>query len=138
MSQLRNMGVNMRAAIAFVAAWALMFSVATTGAVAASANDIVLKNSGAARVGLFACFKRHMTQGAAAEDEKTSEKQGSRSHHCPCCLAAHAAAAVLPDRTDVGIRSTAPPARFNHVVVPSRAPASVALRAVNGARAPPA
>ena len=38
MSQLRDIGVRLRAAIAIVAVWALMFSVSASGAAAADAE----------------------------------------------------------------------------------------------------
>ncbi|MGJ0507538.1 MAG: hypothetical protein ACR652_10440 [Methylocystis sp.] len=138
MSQSRDISLRIRAAIALVVAWALMFSVAASGAAAASATDIVFKNNGAQSVGLFACFKRHMTQRAdAASLDKAPEGQKSARHHCPCCLAAHTAAAVLPARLAT---PAAPPSAPSHIYCLSftaHEPEGVGLRAAHGARAPP-
>jgi hypothetical protein len=121
-----------------VAAWALMVSVAASGAAAASATDIVFRNDDAAGVGLFACFKRHMTQHADAADAgKASEGQKSAKHHCPCCLAAHTAAAVLPERLSTPTApSYARPAAFR-LSFTAHEPESAGARAAHGARAPP-
>lgn len=136
MSQLRDIAGKFRAAIAIVAVWALMFSVSASGAAAAVASDTSFQN--AAPGGLFACFKRHMTQRADAASEKAPDGQRSGMHHCPMCLAAHAAAAVLPDRLSspadlllVRPSRIAPPAQA------AREPEGLAMRSAHGARAPP-
>lgn len=138
MSQSRDISRLLRAAIVIVAAWALMVSVAASGAAAASASDVVFRNDGATGVGLFACFKRHMTQRAdAAEAGKAPEGQKSAKHHCPCCLAAQSAAAVLPERLSApAAPSHARPSVFR-LSFTAHEPESVGARAAHGARAPP-
>lgn len=139
MSQWRHISGRIRAAIAVVAMWSLMFGVSAAGAAAASAADPVFRNNGAASGGLFACFKRHMTQRAeAAGAEKAPEGQGSARHHCPCCLAAHAAAAVLPERLATPARPPrAAPSQIRRLSFTAHEPESVGFRAAHGARAPP-
>lgn len=61
-------------------------------------------------------------------------KKGAR---CPCCLAAHSAPAVLPDRMSVVLRQRpATPAVYRAFAAAT--PAFALSQAVNGARAPPA
>lgn len=137
MSQLRDIGVKLRAAIAIVAVWALMFSVSASGAASAAASDTSLRD--APNNGLFACFKRHMTQRADAAGEKAPDSQNSGKHHCPLCLAAHTAAAVLPDRLSAPAeRLQAPPSRIAPPARSASDPESLSLRSAHGARAPPA
>jgi hypothetical protein len=137
MSQLRDIGVKLRAAIAIVAVWALMFSVSASGAAAADASDLSFRNQAPAG-GLFACFKRHMTQRADAAGEKSSDSRHGGKHHCPLCLAAHTAAAVVPDRLSAPAeRLLAPPLRVTPPATAAREPKSLALRSAHGARAPP-
>jgi len=138
MSQLRDISVKLRAAIAIVAVWSLMFSVSASCAVAADASDVILKNGAATSGGLFACFKRHMTQRAEAANEKAPAGQSSGKHHCPLCLAAHTAPAVLAARlSSPAIRLAAPSSRVAPPALTTRAPESLALRSAHGARAPP-
>jgi len=121
-----------------MAAWALMFSVMTSGAAAASSDTFVLKNNGAASVGLFACFKRHMTQHAATTDEKAPEKRSAGNRHCPeCCLVALGGAAVLPERIAKVARPVPTPAPAFDLATTYDEPKSAHSGAVNGARAPP-
>ncbi|MCC3245555.1 hypothetical protein LG047_09510 [Methylocystis sp. WRRC1] len=139
MSQGRDISDRLRAAIAVVAIWSLMFSVVTSGAVNASAATFALRNNAAASVGLFACFKRHMTHHADAAGEAAPEKRTSTDRHCPdCCLAAHAGAAVLPERLATVVRPAPAAAPVAYRVATSREPKSVPPPRVNGARAPPA
>ncbi|MEK4032695.1 DUF2946 family protein [Methylocystis sp. IM3] len=137
MSQLRHISRSVRAVIAIIAAFALMFSVSASGAAAADATDIVLKNNSSASAGLFACFKRHMTQRADSGAEKTTQEQGPAKHHCPCCLAAHSAAAVLPPRLATPAAPLRAPIRFCLLAATAHEPESVAFHAAHGARAPP-
>ncbi len=138
MSQLRHISRSIRVVIAIITCWALMFSVAASGAAAANAADIVFKNNdNAPSVGLFACFKRHMTQRADSGAEKATQERGPAKHHCPCCLAAHSAAAVLPQR----LATPTAPARVstpvNLLAPTAHEPESVAFHSAHGARAPP-
>jgi hypothetical protein len=140
MSQLRHISSNLRAALAVVAIWMLMFSAVTSGSAAAYAGDPVYRDNASASVGLFACFKRHMTQRADAPNEKAPPGHANKGHHCPdCCLVAQAVAAVLPERVATVARPlTAPPSPICYLAESSRSPESAHARAVNGARAPPA
>lgn len=136
MSQFCDIGVKLRAAIAVVTVWALMFGVSASGAAAAVASDTSFRQE--ASSGLFACFKRHMTQRADAANEKAPEGQGAVQHHCPLCLAAHTAAAVLPDRLSSPTeRSLSPPSRIAPPAFATRVPEGLSLRSAHGARAPP-
>ena len=135
MSQLRDIGDRLRATIAIIAVWALMFSVSASGA-AAVESGVSFQNS--ASGGLFACFKQHMTQRADAVGEKAPDSQHAGKHHCPMCLAAHTATAVLPDRISspseflqASVSRVSPPAQA------TREPEGLALRSAHGARAPP-
>jgi hypothetical protein len=137
MSQLRDIADKLRAALGVVVVWALMFGVSASGAAAADASDLAFRNAPQTG-GLFACFKRHMTQRADAADEKAPDSRHAGKHRCPLCLAAHTAAAVLPDR----LSSTAellrrPPSRIAPPATAAREPESLALRSAHGARAPP-
>ncbi|WP_442755173.1 DUF2946 family protein [Methylocystis sp. JAN1] len=140
MSQLRNIGLKLRPAIAIVAVWALMFSVAMSSAATVSATDVVAKSNGAVSGGLFACFKRHMTQRADAASDKAAPEGNPTSgkHHCPCCLAAASVAAVLPARAAAGAAAFPAPKPVFYVVENSDAPKNVSSRSAHGARAPPA
>jgi hypothetical protein len=138
MSHMRDIGQRIRSAIAIVAVWALMFSVAASGAAAASATDVAFRNSNnTAGVGLFACFKRHVTQRADAATDKTPASNHASKHLCPCCLAAGMAAAVLPERLALE-------AGFSTAPKPVSYPSSASLVRdcglspfINGARAQP-
>jgi hypothetical protein len=139
MSQLDDILRRLRAAIAIVVMWALMFGVSAAGAAAADANDAVLKNNDSGSVGLFACFKRHMTQRGDAAGEKSDQKHDAAKHRCPCCLAAHwAAAAVLPARLGAAAPLPPVPVRVAPFAATTHRPPGVAFHYANGARAPPA
>jgi hypothetical protein len=138
MSQLDDILRRLRAAIAIVVMWALMFGVSAAGAAAADANDFVLKNNDARSVGLFACFKRHMTQRGDAAGERSDQRQDAAKHHCPCCLAAHSAAAVLPTRLGASAPPPLAPVRVAPFAATTHRPPGVAFHYANGARAPPA
>ncbi|WP_424360848.1 DUF2946 family protein [Methylocystis parvus] len=139
MSQLRLIGVRMRVAIAIVTVWALMFGASLTSAANANATDAGLKSAAAANGGLFACFKRHMTQRADATSDKAApEGDHASKHRCPCCLAAAAVAAVLPSRVAAGVASVPAPRPVFYLVENSDAPENLSSRSAHGARAPPA
>jgi hypothetical protein len=138
MSHSRDITRALRAALAIVVACALMFSVSAAGAAVASETDFTIKNNGSASVGLFACFKRHMTQRAdAASADKAQDGQKNAKHHCPCCLAAHQSAAVLPDRAAPPALLRAAPSPLYQRAFMAREPEGVRSRAAHGARAPP-
>ncbi len=136
MPQCRNIGERLRAAIAIVAVWALMFSVSASGAAAASAAETVFANNNNP-VGLFACFKRHVTQRADAATDKAPASNHAGKHLCPCCLAASMAAAVLPERPApiAGPLLAHQPASYQPAAWV--APDSGVTSSINGARAPP-
>ncbi|MGJ0393201.1 MAG: DUF2946 family protein [Methylocystis sp.] len=135
MPQLRNIGQRLRAAIAIVAVWALMFGVSASGAAAASASDTVFTTNNNS-VGLFACFKRHVTQRADATDKAPASNHAGK-HLCPCCLAASMAAAVLPERLApiAGPSRAREPVSYYSATRP--APDNGLSPSINGARAPP-
>lgn len=137
MSQLRHISRRIRAAIAVIAVVALAFSISASGATAVQASDIAFKNDNSASVGLFACFKRHMTQRADTVGDKAPERQGAIKHLCPCCLAAHAAAAVLPSRLATPAAPLRAPTRLYLLAATAHEPESVAFHSSHGARAPP-
>jgi hypothetical protein len=140
MSQLQNLSVKLRAAIAIVAVFALAFSASATGA--ASATDIVLKNKSFVSGGLFACFKRHVTQRAeapdAASEKAAPEGNHAGKHHCPCCLVASSAAAVLPARMPAAAALTPAREPVFYAELTVGAPKTPSSRCAHGARAPPA
>lgn len=138
MSQSRHISRALRAAVAIVVACALMFSVSAAGAAVASETEITVKTDGSASVGLFACFKRHMTQRAdGASADRTQDGQKSAKPHCPCCLAAHTAAAVLPARLATPAAPRAAPSPIYRLWSTAHAPEGAGSRAAHGARAPP-
>ncbi len=138
MSQFRNIGGGMREAIVVFVVWALMFGVSISGAASASAEDAAFRNGAPAGVGLFACFKRHVTQRADAATEKAPEGHSSNyHHHCPCCLAATATAAVLPERAAALALRAPSPITISFVVEATREPGVAQSRSAHGARAPP-
>lgn len=137
MSHLRAISSRIRATIAVLAVWAMVFGMASSGAAAANATDLVYKNN-AFSGGLFACFKRHMTQHGDFANEKAPDHNSSKGHHCPCCLAAHAAAALLPERVPAIARPASPAwAPISYRAVSNRAPENFLSQTANGARAPP-
>jgi hypothetical protein len=138
MSQSRHISRALRAAIAILVAWALMFSVSAAGAAVASETEVSIKNNGSTSLGLFACFKRHMTQRAdGASADKAQDDQKSAKPHCPCCLAAHTAAAVLPTRLATPAAPRAAPLPIYRLSFTAHAPEGAGSRAAHGARAPP-
>ncbi|PPD42659.1 MAG: hypothetical protein CTY15_11910 [Methylocystis sp.] len=138
MSQLGDIAVRLRAAISIVLVWALMFGVSVSAAAAAIADDAVLKNNNPSGIGLFACFKRHMTQRVDVAADKTHDGQSSgKRHHCPCCLAATNAPAVLPDRIDAAAHPAPAPIRIGFVAETEIVTRRAQTGAANGARAPP-
>lgn len=137
MSQFRDIGSGLRAVVAIAALWALMFGVSATGAASAAASDLAFRNAPQSG-GLFACFKRHMTQRADASNDKAPDSRHAGKHKCPLCLAAHASAAVLPDRLSSPAELLrAPPSRIAPPAQAVGAPQGLALRSAHGARAPP-
>ncbi len=137
MSHLRDIGERIRVAIVIAAVWALMFGVSASGAAAASATDIILKNNDKVGVGLFACFKRHMTQHADAASDKAPATDYAGKHHCPCCLAATMAAAVLPERLAPVMRPLQAERPVSYSVAATFARDGCSSPSINGARAPP-
>ncbi|QGM96886.1 hypothetical protein [Methylocystis parvus] len=137
MSQLRDISGKIRAAIAIVAVWALMFNVAASNAAIANPANLVFKNNAQASAGLFACFKRHVTQRADAAGGKAPGSNHAGKHRCPCCLAASAAAAVLPERVAAAAGRIPVPKPVHYFVAGGAAPKNNSSRYAHGARAPP-
>jgi hypothetical protein len=138
MSHMRDIGQRIRATIAIVAVWALMFSVTASGASAVGAADIVFKNNNnPAGVGLFACFKRHVTQRADSTTDKSPAGDHAGKHLCPCCLAASVAPAVLPERLALATDATLAPETISYPSAATSARDGGLSPFINGARAPP-
>lgn len=137
MSHMRDIGERIRVAIVIAAVWALMFGVSASGAAVAGATDTVLKNNDKTAVGLFACFKRHMTQRADAASDKAPGTDYAGKHHCPCCLAASMAAAVLPERLAPVTRPLQAQRPVSYSVAVTFARDGCSSPSINGARAPP-
>lgn len=138
MSHLRAMYREFRSAFAVSVIYALIFGLLVTGAarpahafIGASANDSV------------ACDHAiHLDGRQAATPAKDSAPapDGSLARKCPdCCLAAHAGAAVLPERIAVLTRPPAKrPATIHYCAGSARQPEGLSSGPANGARAPPA
>ncbi|MBM3553364.1 MAG: hypothetical protein FJX45_16835 [Alphaproteobacteria bacterium] len=135
MLQLRAMRREYRAA--FAAACALMFSLLLSGAVRsahafADARGVACHH--------FADFTA--AHPAAAQKESATQRDGAPArpgHRCPdCCLSAHAAPAVLPERLVSVTRPAAEQsATIHQSAAAARAPESFVSNGANGARAPP-
>ncbi|OBS52458.1 MULTISPECIES: DUF2946 family protein [Methylosinus] len=125
----------MRAFLAIVSVCALLFSVFVAAAPHASARAGL---QGAAQGASVFCHDR--APNAASVERGPAEKNGAKKQNsCPCCLAAHAAPAVLPERVALLLRLEPPapmPAVFG--VPPISLPHFALRQAVNCARAPPA
>ncbi len=137
MSHLRVMCREFRAAIAVGASYALIFGLLVTGAprpahafVGVSANDSIACEPAIHHAG---------RQAATPAKDSAPAPDGSPAHKCPdCCLAAHAGAAVLPERIAVLTRPPAErPAIIHYHAGSARQPESLSSGAANGARAPP-
>ncbi|MFA6205320.1 hypothetical protein [Methylocystis sp. H62] len=137
MSQLRAMRREFRAAFAVAAACALMFSLLLSGA-ARPAHAF-------ADQGGIACDHAAYVAGLhanAVQKEGATQRDGSpthSTHRCPdCCLTAHAAPAVLPERVASATQPAAErPSEIRHCAVATQPPESFAANGANGARAPP-
>jgi hypothetical protein len=122
-----------RAILAIVSICALVFGLLITGAPHAFASG---KRVGAHGV---AAFCHDLQIGAARVDGATPDKGGEKpGAYCPCCLAAHAGPAVLPERFAFVLRAepVATPAVYRST--PQELPHFTLRQAVNCARAPPA
>ena len=78
----------------------------------------------------------------AVQKEGATQRDGSpthSTHRCPdCCLTAHAAPAVLPERVASATQPAAErPSEIRHCAVATQPPESFAANGANGARAPP-
>lgn len=137
MSQLRDLGGKLRAAIAIAAVWALIFSLSASSAIASNPPDVAYKSGPQASAGLFACFKRHMTQRADIARDKAPQSDHAGKHRCPCCLAAGAAAAVLPARVATDTARIPLEKPVFYAAIRCDAQESDSSRSAHGARAPP-
>lgn len=138
MSQLRAICRRMSAAIKLVVVLALLLGVSASGAAAAAPDPGFTKDQPQS-AGLFACFKRHMTQHAdAAGAEKAREGHKNLKHPCPsCCLAAHGVFAVLPSRVATPAAPRRAPSPLYPLSRTAHEPEGIGTRAAHGARAPP-
>jgi hypothetical protein len=138
MSQLRAMCRKFRAAFAVSAICALIFGLLVTGA-AMPAHASINASTGDG----IACDHASYVAGVqaiATQKDGAPMRGGSLAHACPdCCLAAHAGAAVLPERIATVTRPAAErPVTIHYCSGSARQPESLAWNAANGARAPPA
>jgi hypothetical protein len=124
---------KMRAIFAIVGVCALVFGLLAASAPHASARAGA--RGAALGVGAF-CHDRDADV-ASAETAAPDKSRAKKQISCPCCLAAHAGSAVLPERFALLMRleRTATPAVYRSS---TRSPPRFKLRqTVNGARAPP-
>jgi hypothetical protein len=124
------MRIQLRAFFAAAGACALIFALLMS----AVARPALARSGGSPGV---TC---HMAQNAMPDAAHTGGG-GDQSDHirCPCCLATHAAPAVLPERLATvtrPMRVVVTPAHYLDLSSPE--PKTTAPGAVNGARAPPA
>jgi hypothetical protein len=139
MSQLRVLSRHISATITLAVVLALLFGVAASGTAAASAPDPAFRNDPSASAGLFACFKRHMTQRVdLANADRAQDGHKNAKHPCPsCCLAAHGAVAVLPSRVATPASPRVSPSPLYRLSLTAHEPEGAGTRAAHGARAPP-
>lgn len=128
-----------RAFFAIVGACALLFGLFSSGFAQASRSanfPFAAANHG----GVFTCDLSGHATAKAGEGEQRPAHNPSGGGVCPgCCLSAHGAAAVMPERLSSVERPTR--ATFAHVSyfpASTRLTDSAGLGAANGARAPPA
>ncbi|TLG73741.1 hypothetical protein [Methylocystis sp. B8] len=137
MSQLRAMRREFRAAFAVAAACALMFSLLLSGAVRSAHAFADARGVDCQHFADLAA-----THPAAAQKESATQRDPAPTHpahRCPdCCLSAHAAPAVLPERIVSVTRPAAEQsATIHHGAAAARAPEGFVSNGANGARAPP-
>ncbi len=136
MSQLRAMRREFRAAFAVAAVCALMLSLLFSGAVRPAH---AFADSGGVACAHAAYLAGSHT--AAAQNWTEARRHGAPArsgHKCPdCCLAAHANAAVLPERMAWVARLAERPATIHRNAIAARPPESLTSSGANGARAPP-
>ncbi|HEY8126280.1 MAG TPA: hypothetical protein VIF88_12790 [Methylocystis sp.] len=137
MSQLRAMRREFRAAFAVALACALMISLLLSGA---TRPAHAFADQGGVACDHFATLAG--AHAAAAQKDISTQRDGSPAHSqhkCPeCCLSAHAAPAVLPERVASAMRTDAErPSEILHCAGAAQAPESFAANGANGARAPP-
>lgn len=139
MSQMRTIGVELRAIIAVVAACALAFSLLVSGAVTGANGSA--HASGASKGGSAALACYHSRQDARVFGAAPVKPSGGQSGHihCPdCCLATQISSAVLPERLATIARPTPASAeRAPYSAISAHEPDTDDSNAVNGARAPP-
>ncbi len=142
MSHLSAIAGKSRAIIVIATVWAMMFGLVATAAASAAMQSAGTGASTKRDHVLMLCDRRLPTS-VAPEARKNAEAPKNNpyaGHQCPeCCLATHAGAAVLPERT--GVVSVYLPMQGTAVAyapVMATTPKSVTPVAVNGARAPPA
>ncbi|MBY6242568.1 DUF2946 family protein [Methylosinus sp. Sm6] len=125
----------MRAIFAIVAACALVLSLCAAVAPHASARTGV---RGAAQSIAVLCHESGAPL-ASADDAGAPDKSGSRKPiSCPCCLAAHAGSAVLPERFALLMRLEPKASPAVYCSFPKSLPRFALRQTVNCARAPPA
>lgn len=124
--------MGVRAIFAIVSVCALVFGLLVTGAPHTFAAG---KRIGAHGVASF-CHDRDSGVADHATPGKGGEKQGRSS--CPCCLAAHAGPAVLPERFALVLRVEPAATPAVYLSRPATLPHFTLRQIVNGARAPPA
>lgn len=140
MSQMRVLYRELRAVLSTAMVCAIVFGLVFSG-VAQTAGRKSAHHSGGRTGAYSTCVERLAhARGSEHRAAPASDDDQSSSRECPnCCLAAHAAAAVLPERFGVVER---PPVENRAFAFPAltsaRSPKTFLTQSVNGARAPPA
>lgn len=123
--------MDMRAAFAVAAICALVFGLFVSGAPHVSRGETSMQASAAERLATCHDYSSAVPKGQTPDGGRKTRAD------CPCCLAAHASPAVLPERSALLTRldRTASPALY---LAPAAAPTRLSVsQTVNGARAPP-
>lgn len=79
----------------------------------------------------------HLSSVDASKDGTPDNDGRTKRAGCPCCLAAHAGPAVLPERSAASMRLERTATRALYMAPSDASPRCAVSHAVNGARAPP-
>lgn len=134
MSHWRAQRFELRAIFAAAAVCALVFALLVSGAQQGARGE------GSMQIASDGDVHHAMCHYSSFEISKDATRDGGgqkKQAGCPCCLATHTGAAVLPERTVASIRCERPAIRALYTALVDAAPHSAAPSAVNGARAPP-
>lgn len=135
MSHMGRLSIGTRAIFAVAAVCALVFGLLVSGAAQSARGETAMRASFAGAAHLAMCHDHSF--GASKGEAPHQENDGTARSGCACCLAAHAGAAILPEREAAFIRLERASAPVLYLAASERPPRSAALDAANGARAPP-